>query len=346
MAESATPVAPKMKYKNLGKTGLKVSEICLGAMNFGWTTDEETSYKILDRFAELGGNFIDTANIYGKGKSESLVGQWLSSKKREDWVIASKVRFAMGNGPNQSGAGRKHIMASVEESLKRLQTSYIDLFQIHGYDKETPLEETLKTLNDLVRSGKVRYIGVSNYRGHQLQKAHYICKELGIEEYVCLQPQYNLLCRGLEWDVLEAAQDIGMGVLPWSPLKGGWLSGKYSRDMQEPPKDSRVAWASGVGFSETDWASNANEFTWNVLDAVKEIAAKLNKSQSQVALRWLMQKPCVTAPIVGPGNLKQAEDNFQIFDWSISKEDMEKLDKVSLPKAPYPYSWTSTSSFN
>jgi len=208
-----------MDYKYLGKTGLKVSEICLGAMNFGWFTDEETSFKIMNQFADLGGNFIDTANIYGKGASEVIVGKWLSKKKRDDFVSATKVRFSMGNGSNDEGASRKHIMSSVDDSLKRLQTNYIDLLQIHAFDKNTPLEETLTTLNDLVRSGKVRYIGVSNYRGYQLEKAFRICKELNLEKYVCLQVQYNLLCREVEWEILEAAHDLGLGIIPWSPLK-------------------------------------------------------------------------------------------------------------------------------
>jgi len=345
-APTTTTTTPKMKYKKLGKTGLKVSELCLGVMNFTSEKEEEIAQKVMDRFVELGGNFFDTADFYGKGGSEVLLGKWLKGKNREDFVIATKAGLAMGNLPNNKGSNKKHLFDAVEQSLKRLGTSYIDLYQIHVFDKETPLEETLRALNDLVRSGKVRYIGVSNYRGYQLEKAHFIAKELGLEEYVSLQPEYNLLSRSLEWEVLEAAKDLGMGVIPWSPLRSGWLTGKYTRDMKEPPKGSRVEWASNAKFEAASWEANANEFTWTVVDVVKEVAVKLNKSPAQVALRWLMQKPIVTAPILGPRSLEQAEDNFQVFDWSIPQEDMEKLDKVSKPKPPYPYNWESTSAYN
>jgi len=337
---------PKMAMKRVGKSGLKVSEICLGTMNFGWDvsdTTQEMSFAILDRFSSLGGNFIDTANIYGKGASETILGNWLQTQKRENFVIATKARFATGPLPSQQGANRKHILASIEDSLKRLQTPYVDIYQMHGWDNETPLSETLSTLNDLVRCGKVRYIGVSNYRGYQLEKAAALSKEMGLEQYMCLQPQYSLLCREVEWEVLEAAKDLGLGVIPWSPLRGGWLTGKYTRDTKEPPTGSRLAWSNSVGFPETNWENNASEHTWKVIDVLQEVSKKLNKSMSQVALRWLMQQPIVTAPIVGPKNLEQAEDNLQIFSWSIPKEDMEKLDKVSKPRAPNPYNWVSTS---
>jgi len=338
-----------MKYKRLGNTGLRVSELCLGAMMFGQAqTTEEISFKILDRFAELGGNFIDTANIYGRpniGTSEVIVGKWLSTKKRDDFVIATKVRYAVGNSPNDYGASRKHIMASIEDSLKRLQTSYVDLFQIHGFDKETPLEETLSALNELVHAGKVRYIGVSNYRGYQLVQASAICKQQNMQSYICLQPQYNLLCREVEWEVLEAAKVLGMGVIPWSPLKGGWLTGKYTKDMTAPPSGTRVETTTKMGFPETSWDNIANDHTWKVLDALKAVATKLGKTQSQVALRWLMQKSVVTAPIIGPSKLEQAEDNFNVLDWSIPEEEMKALDKASLPSVPYPYRWDSTSAY-
>jgi len=347
MAEANKP--PKMKYKRLGNTGLRVSEICLGSMMFGsGNTTEEISFKILDRFAELGGNFIDTANIYGRpniGASEVVVCKWLIHKKREDFVIATKVRYGIGTAANDFGANRKHIMASVEDSLKRLQTPYVDLFQIHGFDKETPLEETLSALNDLIHSGKVRYIGVSNYRGYQLIQAHSICKQNHLQPYICLQPQYNLLCREVEWEVLESARVLGMGIIPWSPLKGGWLTGKYTKDMTAPPPGTRVDVSTKMGFMETSWDHVANEHTWKVLEVLKEVASKLGKTQSQVALRWVMQRPGITAPIVGPSNLVQAEDNFMVFDWSIPEEEMKKLDKVSQPAASYPYNWDSTSAY-
>jgi len=279
------------------------------------------------------------------GASEIVVGKWLSTKRREDFVIATKVRFTAGPSANDAGANRKHIMASIEESLKRLQTSYVDLYQIHGFDRDTPLEETLVALNDLIKSGKVRYIGVSNYRGYQLMQAHHVARQHNLQPYICLQPQYNLLCREVEWEVLEAAKVLGLGIIPWSPLKGGWLSGKYTKEMKEPPSGTRVELTTKMGFTETSWDHVANEHTWKVLDVVKEVATKLGKSQSQVSLRWVLQKEFITAPIVGPSNMEQANDNFAIFDWSIPAEDMKKLDSVSVPATPYPYGWESTSAF-
>jgi len=310
-------------------------------MNFGWYTDDETSFKLMDRYAELGGNFLDTADIYGKGKSEIIVGKWLATKRREDYVIATKAHFPMGSGPNDKGSNRKHLMDAVDQSLKRLQTTYIDIFQLHAYDKDTPFEETYTTLNDLVRSGKVRYVGVSNYRGYQLMKAAAVIKELRLEPIVCLQPLYNLLARQVEWEVLEAADQLGMGVIPWSPLHSGWLTGKYTREMTEPPKSTRVQWATDANFTAMSWSTNANETTWKVIDAVKEIATKMNKSISQVALKWVMQKSIVTAPIVGPRDLQQAEDNFAVFGWNLSQEDMDKLDQISKPVPPYPYNFVN-----
>src|SRR5208337_696906 len=196
--------------------------------------------RMLDRFVEAGGNFIDTANVYNDGVSEEIIGRWLKDKHRDDFVIATKVRFPMGEGPNDVGLTRKHILAAVEESLRRLGTTYIDLYQVHVWDEFTPLEETLSTLNMLVQSSKVRYIGASNFTGWQLQNAIDMSKQKGWEPFCCLQPQYNLLCRSTEWEVLPVCEHEGLGVIPWSPLLGGWLSGKFHRGMTAPPEDTRV----------------------------------------------------------------------------------------------------------
>ncbi|MFP4323110.1 MAG: aldo/keto reductase, partial [Anaerolineales bacterium] len=218
-----------MEYRYMGRTGLKVSELCLGTMTFGRELDEKDSHAMLDRFAEAGGDFIDTADVYTRGVSEEITGRWLKNQKREDFIIATKVRFAMGDGHNEVGLSRKHILEGVEQSLRRLNTDYIDLYQVHAWDPGTPLEETLRTLDSLVTAGKVRYIGVSNFKGWQLQKAMDISHQMGLEAFACLQPLYNLLDRSLEWELLDVAQNEGLGIIPWSPLRGGWLTGKYRR---------------------------------------------------------------------------------------------------------------------
>jgi aryl-alcohol dehydrogenase-like predicted oxidoreductase len=229
-----------MEYRKLGKTGLKVSELCLGAMTFGRESTEEVGFQIMDRFADAGGNFIDTADVYTRGISEEIVGRWMKDKPRDNFIIATKVRFAMGEDPNEVGLSRKHILAGVEASLSRLGTDYIDLYQVHAWDSGTPLEETLSTLDSLVKSGKVRYTGASNFSGWQLQKAVDLSLHNGWEPFSCLQPLYNLLDRSTEWELMPVCLNEGLGVIPWSPLRGGWLSGKYRRGMTEPPKDSRV----------------------------------------------------------------------------------------------------------
>lgn len=325
-----------MEYRFLGATGLKVSELCLGAMTFGRETTEEDSYKILNRFIEAGGNFIDTADVYSQGASETILGKWLEGQKREDLVVATKVRFAMGEGPNDSGLSRKHIMAGVEASLRRLETEYVDLYQVHMWDPKTPLEETLGTLDTLVKSGKVRYIGASNYAGYQLQKSVDISLRLGWEPFSCLQPLYNLLDRSIEWEILPVCERQGIGVIPWSPLRGGWLSGKYKRGMTAPPPNTRVEDATKFGWSEA-WNVYDNERTWNVIDALLAIASEIGKSPAQVALRWLLQRPSVTAPIIGVRTIQHLEDNLGIVGWKLSPETMERLNNVSRMDLAYPY---------
>ncbi len=224
-----------MLYRFLGTTGLKVSEVCLGTMTFGRETSSQESHQILDRFVDAGGTFIDTADVYSRGASEEIIGAWLKNQQRDDLVIATKVRFPMGEKPNDVGLSRKHILSAVDASLRRLRTDYIDLYQVHAWDGAAWLPETLGTLNSLVQSGKVRYIGASNFTGWQLQKAIDLSRQMGWEPFCCLQPQYNLLERAIEWEILPVCHQEGLGVIPWSPLRGGWLSGKFRRGMTAPP---------------------------------------------------------------------------------------------------------------
>jgi aryl-alcohol dehydrogenase-like predicted oxidoreductase len=326
----------------LGRTGLKVSELCLGTMTFGRESSEEISRQMLDRFAAAGGNFIDTANVYSLGVSEEIVGRWLKDKERDDFVVATKVRFRMGEGPNDAGLSRKHILAAAEFSLRRLGTDYIDLYQVHGWDEVTPLEETLATLNMLVQSGKIRYIGASNFSGWQLQKAIDMSRQRGWEPFCCVQPQYNLLCRSTEWEVLPVCRNEGLAVIPWSPLRGGWLSGKFRRGMTEPPEGTRVKVAEKKGWGET-WSGYNNEHTWSVLDTIFAIAKEVGKTPAQVAIRWLMQRPGVTAPIIGARTMKQLEDNLGACAWSLGDTDMTRLNRVSELPLSYPYDFIARS---
>jgi aryl-alcohol dehydrogenase-like predicted oxidoreductase len=325
-----------MDYRYLGRTGMKVGEVCLGAMTFGREADELTSVRMLDAFGEAGGNFVDTADVYGPGTSEQVLGRWLATQDRDRWVIATKVRFPSATGVNDVGLSRKHIIASIEASLRRLQTDYVDLFQIHCWDRGTPLEETLSTLDGLVRQGKVRYLGSSNLTGWQLQKAVDVSRALGLEAFVAHQPQYNLLTRSLEWEVLPMCEAEGIGVIPWAPLRGGWLSGRYSRDMGGPPEGSRVDQASKQGWSET-WDAYNNDHTWSIIDELRAIAADLGKHPAQVAIRWVMQRSGITAPIIGASNFEQLEINLGAVGWSLTVAQIERLNDVSFIAAPYPY---------
>ncbi len=325
-----------MNFRYLGKTGLKVGELCLGAMTFGRESSEAVSRRVLDRFVEAGGNFIDTANVYSQGVSEEIIGRWLAGKKRDDFVIATKVRFSMGDGPNDVGLSRKHILAAVETSLRRLQTDYVDLYQVHCWDNATPLEETLSALHTLVQSGQVRYLGASNYSGWQLQKAIDLSQHMGWEPFACLQPLYNLLDRSSEWELLPVCQREGVGVIPWSPLRGGWLSGKFRRGMTAPPEDTRIKTAEEQGWSES-WSAYNTEHTWQVLDELFAVAEAVDKHPAQVALNWLLQRPGVTAPIIGARTLEQLEVNLGASGWALDAEQIVRLNRVSQTKLPYPY---------
>lgn len=325
-----------MNYRFLGKTGLKVSELCLGAMTFGRETTEEVSRQMMDRFAEAGGNFIDTADVYSQGVSEEIVGRWLKGKKRDDWVLATKVRFPMGEGPNNVGLSRKHILAGVESSLRRLGTDYIDLYQIHAWDNATPLAETLGTLNQLVQSGKVRYLGASNYAGWQLQKAIDLSRQMGWEPFFSLQPLYNLLDREIELELIPVCQNEGVGIIPWSPLRGGWLSGRYRRGMAGPPEGSRVEEAGKQNWGEA-WNKYNNEHTWTVIDTLFAVAEEAGKTPAQVALNWVLHRPGITAPIIGVRTLAHLQTNLGAAGWSLSESQMARLTQASDKPLPYPH---------
>ncbi len=322
-----------MEYGRLGNTGLMVSDLCLGCMTFGRETDEAVSKEIVARFLDAGGNFIDTADVYSQGVSEEITGRAIQGV-RDDVVLATKVRFPMGDGPNDAGLSRKHITRSCNASLKRLGTDYIDLYQVHCWDAATPLEETLSTLTDLVRAGKVRYVGVSNFTAWQLAKAAGVSELRGFERFVCLQPQYSLVERNIEREILPVCRGEGLGVIPWSPLGGGFLSGKYRRD-EKPPEDSRIAGAEEP--MEEHWSRRATERNWRVLDAVGALAEATGKSYAQVAFNWLLRQDAVTAPIIGARTMEQLEDNLGATGWELTEEQTRKLSEAGALEETYPY---------
>jgi aryl-alcohol dehydrogenase-like predicted oxidoreductase len=305
-------------------------------MTFGRETDEQTSHLMLDRFVEAGGNVIDTANVYSAGLSEEILGRWLALHDRDQLVIATKVRHKMGNGPNQSGLSRKHILTAVDASLRRLGTDYLDLYQVHAWDEGTGLEEILSTLDELVRVGKVRYLGASNFTGWQLQKTIDLARQHGWERFVSLQALYNLLDRELEWELVPVCQNEGLGIIPWSPLRGGWLSGRYRRGMTTPPEGGRVAEATRQGWSER-WDLHANDRTWRIIDELVAVAEDVGKEPAQVALNWLARQPGVTAPIVGARTMKQLDMNLGAVGWLLTAEQLTRLALAGAQAPPYPH---------
>lgn len=325
-----------MEYRFMGRTGLKVSELCMGTQTFGWGADEAASHAMADRFVEAGGNFFDTSNIYNEGQSETILGSWLKRRgNRSQLVIATKVFFPTGKGPNDTGLSRKHIFEQVDISLRRLNTDYIDLYQTHCFDSSTPLDETLQALNDLVRAGKVRYIGASNYTPGQLMKAIMLSQQHGWARFDCIQPEYSLLVRSTEWELLPMCQEEGIGVIAWSPLAGGWLTGKYHRNAPPPP-DSRV----GRGDRWDDLPEQReNELTWRTIDVLREIAQERGKTPAQVALNWVLHKPGVTAPIFGARTLDQLEQNLGCVGWKLTPEEVARLDEASAIPLPSPYNF-------
>ena len=322
-----------MEYRSLGDTGLMVSELCLGCMTFGREADEGDSRKIVDSFLDAGGNFLDTADVYSKGLSEEITGRAIKGV-RDNVVLATKVFFPMGEGPNDVGLSRKHVTQGCEDSLKRLGTDYIDLYQVHCWDGVTPLQETLSALTDLVRSGKVRYIGVSNFTGWQLMRSVCVSEANGLERFACLQPQYSLVERNIEREVLPVCVEEGLGVIPWSPLGGGFLSGKY-RHGEKPPQGSRISEA--VESMEEYWDRRATERNWATLDVVGKISEEMGKSYAQISLNWLLRQQGVTAPIIGARTLEQLEDNIGASGWELTEEQLEELSEASAIEDVYPY---------
>jgi aryl-alcohol dehydrogenase-like predicted oxidoreductase len=326
-------------YTQLGDTGLLVSELCLGCMTFGREVDADGTRKMIERFIGDGGNFIDTANVYAEGSSEEITGEVIRPF-RDDVVLATKVRFRVGDGPNDAGLSRRHILKACEDSLRRLQTDYIDLYQVHCWDEVTPLEETLETLSDLVTQGKVRYIGVSNYTGWQLQKAVDLSDTLGYHRFVCLQPQYSLVERNIEYELFPVCRREGIGVIPWSPLGGGFLSGKYRRG-ERPPEDSRIAHAEDDW--EEAWHRRATDRNWAIIDVLGSLAGETGKSYAQLALNWLSCKQEVTAPIIGARTMEQLDDNLGAAEWRLDDDQVARLDEASRLPDLYPYGFIERS---
>jgi aryl-alcohol dehydrogenase-like predicted oxidoreductase len=324
-----------MKLKKLGRTGVLVSELCLGTMTFGWQADVATSHQLLARFVEAGGNFLDTSNVYSSGTSEEIIGKWLSHSDREKIVLATKARFRTGEGANSVGLSRKHLLHAVRESLHRLQTEYIDLLQVHAWDPLTPLEETFGALHTLVEDGLIRYAGVSNYRAWQFEKALQLCRSRGWHEPVSLQPQYSLYARATEFELIPMCLAEEIAVLPWSPLAGGFLSGKYRAGVRNPPEGTRIA--ESKDNLEFYTSRFDNERANRIVRAVEAVAHDTGKTNSQVALNWLLGRPAVTAPILGARNLDQLSENLGATGWSLSKEQNTTLNTASEPEVTYPY---------
>jgi aryl-alcohol dehydrogenase-like predicted oxidoreductase len=321
-----------MRYRKLGNTGLIVSEVALGTMQFGGRMNmgnlgQEDTTRMVKVALDSGINFIDTADVYSLGESETLVGNALKGV-RDAIVLATKVRLPMSDNFNRSGATRVNIMREIEGSLKRLQTDYIDLYQVHGWDSNTPLEETLRTLNDLVRQGKVRYIGLSNLMSWQAATAVMLQERLGLEKYVTAQMYYSLVGRGLEYEFQSFAQYYNIGILVWSPLAGGFLTGKYSRENPAP---------AGTRFAEAgSFVPFDREMGYRVVETLKEVAGRHDASPARVALAWLLTRPAVSSVIIAARKLEQLEDNIRAVDLRLSDDEVQLLDAASDPGVPYP----------
>lgn len=327
-----------MQYRTLGNSGAVVSNYALGTMTFGAEATEETSYAILDDYVAAGGNLIDTADVYSAGVSEEIIGRWLAKRPeaKDQVVLATKGRFPMGKGPNDLGTSRRHLTKSLDDSLRRLGVDQVDLYQMHSWDPVTPLEETLRFLNDAVSSGKIAYYGFSNFLGWQLTKAVHLAKAHGWSPPVTLQPQYSLLVREIESEIVPASLDAGIGLLPWSPLGGGWLSGKYKRD--EPPAGATRLGENPARGMEAWQARNDDDRTWQVIGSVEKIAADHGVTASQVALAWLADRPAVTSVILGARTTEQLADNLAAADLELTPEETERLTEASQPRVGvYPY---------
>lgn len=314
-----------MELRSLGRTGVKVSSLCLGCMMFGGRTNAKDSYDIIDRSLDAGINFLDTANVYSIGRSEEVTGEALKRNgKRSSVFLATKVHGKMGEGPNDLGNSRRHIIEQCEASLRRLGTDYIDLYQLHRPQPEIPIDETLRAMDDLVRAGKVRYIGTSTYAAWQLVESLWVAKENHLNRFVTEQPPYNLLDRRIERELIPMAQTYGFGIIPWSPLAGGLLTGKYHRG-EPPPADTRFGAMASNPIQQRRWSDRV----FDVIDGLTPIAEEKGITLSQLSLAWCMQQPGVTSPIIGPRTMEQLEDNLKAFDVELSPDDLKRIDHVA-----------------
>lgn len=313
-----------MEYRNLGRTGARVSALCLGAMNFGDGADEEQSARIVDQFLDAGGNFIDTANVYSRGVSEEFTGKALKANgKRGQVFLATKVHGRIGEGENDWGNTRYHIIKQCENSLRRLQTDHIDLYQIHRPQPDVPIDETLRALDDLIRAGKVRYIGTSTFAAWQVVEALWASKEYGLNRFVCEQPPYNLLDRRIERELLPMARTYGIGVIPWAPLGGGMLTGKY-RKNETSPEGARYT-------NERFRGAPVDQPVWDLVEGLRAHCADKGCSMADFALAWCLSRPGVTSPIIGPRTTAQLEENLKALDVSITEEDNKRVDELVPP---------------
>ncbi len=327
-----------MDYRTLGRSGCAVSSLALGTMTFGAETDEAGAFAQLDRFVEAGGTLVDTADVYSSGDSEEIIGRWRAARPAdvtEPVVLATKGRFPTVRVPNGDGLSARHLTRALDASLRRLGVDSVDLYQVHAFDPWTPMEETLRTLDGFVRAGKILYYGLSNFTGWQLTKLVHLARAMNVPEPVTLQPQYSLLVREIEWEIAPAAADAGLGLLPWSPLGGGWLSGKYTRD-QRPTGDTRLGDNPERGMEA--WERRGTDRTWDVISAVEEVARRRDVSMAEVALAWVTGRPGVTATILGARTTEQLESNLRSADLSLTEDEVAVLDAASDPRPPdYPY---------
>jgi aryl-alcohol dehydrogenase (NADP+) len=327
-----------MDYRTLGRSGCAVSSMCLGTMTFGTETGEAGAHQQLDQFIDAGGTLVDTADVYSGGTSEEIIGRWFASRPAqvtERVVLATKGRFPLGGAPNDAGLSAVHLTRALDASLRRLGRDAVDLYQVHAYDPLTPLEETLRTLDGFVRSGKIRYYGLSNFTGWQLTKTVYLARELNVAPPVTLQPQYSLLAREIEWEIVPAATDAGLGLLPWSPLGGGWLSGKYRRH-ERPAGATRLGEDPDRGMEAYDRRST--DRTWRVIDAVQKVAEDRGVSMAEVALAWVTGRPAVSSTILGARTTDQLQANLRAAGLRLAPEETAVLDAASDPgPVDYPY---------
>lgn len=328
-----------MEHRYLGRSGLRVPVLSFGTGTFGgqgdffkaWgQTDVAEARRLLDVAMEAGVNLFDTADIYSRGVAESILGEALKGRPRESYLISTKATFRFGDGENEVGSSRQHLLRTIDASLKRLGTDYIDLFQLHGFDARTPIEETLSTLDDLVRAGKLRYLGVSNFSGWHLMKSLALAERRGWSRYVAHQAYYSLIGRDYEWELMPLGLDQGVGAVVWSPLGWGRLTGKIRRG-QPLPETSRLHATADKGPPVDE------EYLYRVVDALDEVAAETGKTVPQIALNWLLQRPTVATVVIGARNEEQLRQNLGAVGWNLTAEQVAKLDAASARDKAYPY---------